>query len=1086
MEEDELLHTFKNVNKEIVRAETREELEQSLCEVLAESESYEFVWIGRPNDAGEIIPCASAGIEEGYLDNVSITLDDSPTGEGPTGKAVKTGELQVMQNIPENPDYEPWREEALKRGYKSSVAVPLEYEGCKYGVLNIYADRENAFDESELEHIEELEGTISYAMNSIEAREQLGESKQKYERLATRISDAYYAVDNDWKITYWNEQVGVSTDEVLGKHLWESFPELEGTELEQAYKTAMETKERGSLEAYLGEPYNYWVEVDIYPDEEGLSIFSREITERKEREREIETRNEALQKLHDITTEESVSFDEQVNEVLALGIEDFDLDIGILAEVNGTEYIVRNAITPDDSLEPGDRFDLEETFCELVANQSEPQPVSFRSAVDGGVEEHPAYREQGLESYLGVPVTVDGELYGVLNFSSPEIRNEEFTEGEKTFVRVLAQWISKEYSRQESQMQAKANRDRLRQIIDMLPQLVFAKDESGEYLLANEAVAELYGTTVEELEGATDADFTDSFEEAEGLRKDDLEVIESSEPKHIPRETLTNADGEQRIFETTKIPYEPVEIDKDAVLGVATDITEHEESKRRLERLHEATRQLINAETPEEAAEIASRSSVDILNLPLNGIHLYEEDEGLVPVGVSELTREILGEPPVLDEGIAWDSFETGEPQIHTDVREADEMYNRETPMRSELIFPLGDHGVMIASSTEVDDFDESDVRFARLLATNLEVALDQIQTERVLERNNARLRETKERMEAIIDSSPAAVIFLDTDARVTLWNPAAEEIFGWTEEEALGEYAPFVPDERKEEFEGFLDQLEGGEPNRSVETVRQTKDGEPIDVSISSAAVEVDGEVVGYMGSIEDITERKEYERRLEEQNEQLEVLNRVVRHDIRNDMQIIMGMSSMIKEHIDDEGEMYLEKLMENSEHVVDITTTVRDLMEAMLSESESNERISLSKELDSEIENVRSSHENVIVEVDDDYYGIQVLADGMLESVFRNILKNAVQHNEKDLVRINIDVDDEGNRVVVSIADNGSGIPDSSKQEIFGKGEKGLESEGTGIGLYLVDTLVSQYGGDVWVEDNDNEPEGSVFKVKLRKPD
>jgi signal transduction histidine kinase len=67
-----------------------------------------------------------------------------------------------------------------------------------------------------------------------------------------------------------------------------------------------------------------------------------------------------------------------------------------------------------------------------------------------------------------------------------------------------------------------------------------------------------------------------------------------------------------------------------------------------------------------------------------------------------------------------------------------------------------------------------------------------------------------------------------------------------------------------------------------------------------------------------------------------------------------------------------------------------------------------------------------------------------------------------------------------VTVRIADNGPGVPDERKESVFGKGEKGLESDGTGIGTYLVKTLVSRYSGTVWVEDN--EPRGAVFVVEL----
>ena len=72
----------------------------------------------------------------------------------------------------------------------------------------------------------------------------------------------------------------------------------------------------------------------------------------------------------------------------------------------------------------------------------------------------------------------------------------------------------------------------------------------------------------------------------------------------------------------------------------------------------------------------------------------------------------------------------------------------------------------------------------------------------------------------------------------------------------------------------------------------------------------------------------------------------------------------------------------------------------------------------------------------------------------------------------------------RVTVRIADNGPGVRDEIKEEIFGKGQKGLESAGTGIGLYLVRTLLDAYGGAVWVEDN--QPEGAVFVVELQSTD
>lgn len=106
--------------------------------------------------------------------------------------------------------------------------------------------------------------------------------------------------------------------------------------------------------------------------------------------------------------------------------------------------------------------------------------------------------------------------------------------------------------------------------------------------------------------------------------------------------------------------------------------------------------------------------------------------------------------------------------------------------------------------------------------------------------------------------------------------------------------------------------------------------------------------------------------------------------------------------------------------------------------------------------------------------------VRANSLLNSVFRNLFTNAIVHNDKDVPEITISAEESEEAVQVRVADNGRGVPDAQKEEIFGQEEKGLESAGTGIGLYLVSTLTKGYGGDVWVEDN--EPEGAVFVVEL----
>jgi signal transduction histidine kinase len=282
-------------------------------------------------------------------------------------------------------------------------------------------------------------------------------------------------------------------------------------------------------------------------------------------------------------------------------------------------------------------------------------------------------------------------------------------------------------------------------------------------------------------------------------------------------------------------------------------------------------------------------------------------------------------------------------------------------------------------------------------------------------------------------------------------------------------------PDDRDRVL-AAMDEAESGTAEQSYENRVVRPDGTVRWVQTRQFPLrDDDGDVTQVVGVCTDITEQKRREQ-------ELEALNRVVRHDIRNDMQIILAWAEMLEDRVEETGEEYLRKSLASGQHVVELTEIAREYLETLTGDEEMSVKpVPLRSTLRNELDRRRESYPGAEFVVVGEIPDVEVRANEMLPSVFRNLLNNAVQHNDTDDPVVEITCDSEGGAVTVTVADNGPGIPDDQKETVFGKGNRGLGSQGTGIGLYLVWTLLEQYGGTVTVEDND--PTGAAFVVRLR---
>lgn len=157
-----LLKTITEINEDLLRVKSEPQLFQNTCDRLSRIPYVRCAWIGLVRaDSFEVTPVAWAGVEEGYLSTIKVRWDDSDLGRGPTGDAIRTGKPFIRKCIATDPDPNPWRQEALRRGYQSSISLPLIHEDEVIGILKVYSGIPNAFMEEEINFLNQVAGDIA-------------------------------------------------------------------------------------------------------------------------------------------------------------------------------------------------------------------------------------------------------------------------------------------------------------------------------------------------------------------------------------------------------------------------------------------------------------------------------------------------------------------------------------------------------------------------------------------------------------------------------------------------------------------------------------------------------------------------------------------------------------------------------------------------------------------------------------------------------------------------------------------------------------------------------------------------------------
>jgi PAS domain S-box-containing protein len=180
-----------------------------------------MVWIGLAEQDAErsVRPLACAGFEDGYLDALHVTWADTERGRGPTGTAIRAGRPCVCSDMQTDPQFAVWREQAIERGYASSVALPLRSGDRTWGAITIYAPQPRAFPPDEVQLLSRLADDLAYGLAALRLRQTLRDSEQRFQLATEALSGMVY----EWNLHDHGVQCSQGLADLLG-YLPEEVP----------------------------------------------------------------------------------------------------------------------------------------------------------------------------------------------------------------------------------------------------------------------------------------------------------------------------------------------------------------------------------------------------------------------------------------------------------------------------------------------------------------------------------------------------------------------------------------------------------------------------------------------------------------------------------------------------------------------------------------------------------------------------------------------------------------------------------------------------------------------------------------------
>jgi len=957
------LQTLSRCNQSLTHSANEQQLVESICQSLVETGGYRMAWVGYAEQDGErrVRPVASAGFDDGYLANIDITWGEGPSGQGAPGCAIREGHPVVNRNTATNPAYAPWRTEALKRGYLSSITLPLYVANQAMGALTLHASEPEAFDEQELRLLRELADDLSFGIDTIRTRDQRKRAEAELHLTLFSLehaSDGMFRMDPMGRIVFVNESACQSLNRSREELLSLSISDVDPNVSPEGWSAMWERlKKRGSG---TFETHHRTKDGRTFP----VEVTSAYV--------EFDGKEYAFASVRDVT--ERVRAEEELRKEKAFTEAVIDSFPDIFFVLRGPGQFVHWGRNP-----------------ERILGYSREETLALSQATEIVAEEYRPLAAQAIQSgFANGIVAVEVQLLHRDGRKIPYLLSAtRAIIGGETLLVGIGLDITE---RKQIEQALSQSEERFRTVFETSGAGIVLLDLTGYLMETNAAFQHMLGYSGSELHHMRFTEVTHP-DDREGDWRRFQELSEGKISKYEAEKRYIHKDGEIIWARLIVSLVRDTHGQPQYAAAMVSDITERKRAEEALQESEARFRMLI------EEAPSGVRISRD-------GIGLYANKAFLQMFGLHQ-AREVVGQPIanvwapesrfIVEERVRlWSDGEEISPSFdgigirkdgskldvhvdlvlvdlsdgraslgfHSDVTETKRAQKRimESEEKFRTVFMAGPDLVFMASladgrvleindrcwdffgytrdemigktATELGIFanpadrqklvaevkskggvrnleldckrKNGSVMRALVSVERLEISDEPVMvgvTRDITEQKRA--EETMVRLRQAVDSSGEVVFMTDREGVITFINPEFTRLYGYAPEEVVGKATRRIlksDDVTESEYDRVWLAAEDKQFTFG-EIVNQTKDGRKVMVERSANAVLDDrGDIVGFISIQTDITERKHLEQQLI-QAQKMEAVGSLaagVAHDFNNLLTIINGFSALLLKRI------------------------------------------------------------------------------------------------------------------------------------------------------------------------------------------